>query len=156
MSQAAYSDPASAAAEAERVIRQAAAARGWSDEDLSTALDSVSTALDSADAWWTPDFLGLDSAGDFWGTLRELAAWWGFDGADELRAWIDAAIATAQAEAEEAEATSTLAALSGTVTASASDVAGVAVAAREAVSSPWFWPVVGILGSLAVGVALRR
>ena len=147
-------DPEAALPWVRAVLERTSAARGWSPDSLSAALQSVDRAFSEADeaSWW-----GADPQ-TFWAALeRETQnSVWGQEpgGADLALLWSTTAGWTSEVENQE-QAENLAVQVAGPVTASAEDIGAAATAVKAEAQKPTSWALLA-LGAAVVAIAVLR
>lgn len=153
----AWRDVTFAHQEVPRFIREVAAARSWTADQLQKALADEQTAWEAADAA-SYDVPFMDPRADlkvYWTRLAELAAGgpyrtWGESGVAYAQTVIGA-LETLDAEAAQAYRMTLIGSVAGGVAAAAGDVAAAGKATVEKVTDPkWIWGVAAIVGLIAL------
>lgn len=157
MDQTAFTDAQSAYDQFTSLVLDVADEHDWTDAQREQVLTDV-------DAAWVASDDGV-SFGDLWGGGEDVDAFWEGLGtrstawtapnADKLRAVIRSAGVTVADEVAEADATAPSTIAAGTVSGAAEDIATAADTVTDAVSSPYFWPLVGGFLLLGVIVAVK-
>jgi hypothetical protein len=153
----AWRDVTFAHAEVPRFIREVAAARSWTPDQVTKALADEQTAWEAADAA-SYDVPFMDPRADlkvYWTRLAELATGgpyrtWGAGGVAYAQT-IVGALETLDAEAAQAYRTSLLGSVAGGVAAAAGDVATAGKEAAERATNPWWiWGVAAVVLGVVV------
>jgi hypothetical protein len=153
----AWRDVTFAHSEVPRFIREVAAARGWTPDQVTKALADEQTAWEAADAA-SYDVPFMDPRADlkvYWTRLAELASGgpyrtWGAGGVAYAQTIIGA-LETLDLEAAQAYRTSLLGSLQGGVAAAAGDVAKAGKEAAERATNPWWiWGVAAVVLGVVV------